>query len=223
MVFGDLTKNSNAAWSLLLMSGYLKAISTTINADGETICECAILNWEVKTVYCGTIKSWLGNGSGEEWYKNFLNELLKGNVEKFTANFGQVLAQTISVYDVAHNPEAFYHGFMLGLVASLDQKQYELKSNRESGLGRYDIAIIPRDTAELTIIFEIKSVALPKNIKDLEDFLETALPQAAKRALIQIDQKQYIQELQQRGQRKVLKIGLAISGKEFRLAAETVY
>ena len=72
MVFGDLTKNSNAAWSLLLMSGYLKAVSTTIDVRGKTICECAIPNYEVKTIYCDTIQSWLGNVSGEEWYKNFV-------------------------------------------------------------------------------------------------------------------------------------------------------
>ena len=121
MVFGDLRTNTQAAWSLMLMSGYLKIASSFLNDRGNTICECAIPNWEVKAIYFNIIETWLGNGQGIEWYQNFLSYLLSGNIEKFVGNFGQVLLRTISVYDVAHNPEAFYHGFMLGLIAGIDQ------------------------------------------------------------------------------------------------------
>jgi len=223
MVFGDLKNNSQAAWSLLLMSGYLKIVSAVINEKGKTICKCAIPNWEIKALYCDIVESWLGNGHGTEWYQSFLTYLLNGDVEKFVENFGQVLAQTISVYDVAHNPEAFYHGFMLGLAAGIDQKHYELKSNRESGLGRYDIAIIPKkDIAKSAIILEIKSVAPPKAPKkSLQKVLDSLLTREAKKALEQINRNQYMVELVQRGLKNIVKIGVAFSGKIFKVASES--
>jgi len=222
MVFGDLRTNSQAAWSLLLMSGYLKIVSFILNERGKTICECAIPNWEVKILYCDIIESWLGNGHGIEWYQSFLKYLLEGNIEKFIENFGQVLAQTISVHDVAHNPEAFYHGFMLGLAAGLDLKQYEFKSNRESGAGRYDIVIIPRDILKPAIVLEIKSIAPVKLSKrKQEEFLDITLTKEAQRALEQINRNKYTMELVQRGFTSIVKIGLAFCGKEFRVASES--
>jgi hypothetical protein len=220
MVFGDLQNNNQAAWSLLVMSGYLKVVISTL-AEGITKCELAIPNFEVRILYRSIIENWLGNGHGMEWYQSFLSDLLNGNIEKFTLNFGQILAQTISVHDVAHNPEAFYHGFMLGLAAGLDQKQYELKSNRESGSGRYDIAIIPKNILKPAIILEIKSVVPPKLPKrKLPEFLDTVLVKEAQNALEQINRNQYTLELVQRGIVNVVKIGLAVSGKNFRVAAE---
>lgn len=222
MVFGDLSNNTQAAWSLLMMSGYLKAASSTLNERGEIVCECAIPNWEVKALYCNIIEAWLGNGYGMEWYQSFLRYLLSGDIEKFTRDFGQVLARTISVYDVAHNPEAFYHGFMLGLAAGLDQRQYEIKSNRESEAGRYDIAIIPKDLTKPAIILEIKSISPPKVSKSkLSKVLDALLIREAEKALEQINHQQYILELVQRGFGNIIKIGLAFSGKEFRVTSES--
>jgi hypothetical protein len=222
MVFGDLKNNHQAAWSLLIMSGYLKVASCKLLETGDTICNCAIPNWEIKMAYRKIIEEWLGNGSGAEWYQNFIIYLINGDITKFTENFGQVLSQTISVYDLVHNPEAFYHGFMLGLIAGLDQKQYEIKSNRESGLGRYDIAIIPKDIIKPAIILEIKSIVPPKMPKKkLELFLENTLTQEAQKALEQINHNKYTLELIQRGLKNIVKIGLAFSGKNFRVASES--
>lgn len=220
MVFGDLKNNSQAAWSLLVMSGYLKVVNFTL-VEGITRCELAIPNLEVKVLYRIIVGTWLGNGQGMGWYQNFLMYLLKGNIEKFVESFGQVLVQTISIYDLAHNPEAFYHGFMLGLAAGVDQKQYEIKSNRESGLGRYDIAIIPKDIIKPAIILEIKSVTPPKVAKrKLSEFYATVLSKEARKALEQINRNQYVMELIQRGAKNIVKIGLAICGKEFRVVSE---
>ncbi|MDR1057727.1 MAG: PD-(D/E)XK nuclease domain-containing protein [Coxiellaceae bacterium] len=131
------------------------------------------------------------------------------------------MIQTISVYDVAHNPEAFYHGFMLGLAAGIDQKQYELKSNRESDLGRYDIAIIPKDTTKPAIILEIKSISPPRGAKNKEKVLASLLSREAKKALEQINRNQYTVDLVQRGFLNIVKIGLVFSGKEFRVKSES--
>ncbi len=219
-VFGDLKNTSRSVWSLLLMSGYLKSVSVTIDM-GKIICECAIPNLEVKILYKDIIEEWLGNGEGSEWYQNFLSYLLSGNIEKFTEDFGKVLLRTISVHDLAHNPEAFYHGFMLGLAAGIDQSKYEIKSNRESGLGRYDIAIIPKDISKLAIILEIKSVSPPKvPVKNFSKVLDSLLTRESKKALEQINRNQYAVDLVHRGITNIVKIGLAFSGKEFRVTSE---
>jgi len=220
MVFEDLKNTSRAAWSLLLMSGYLKSVSITMDM-GKIICECAIPNLEVKILYRDIIEEWLGNRGGSEWYQNFLSYLLSGNIEKFTEDFGKVLLRTISVHDLAHNPEAFYHGFMLGLAAGIDQSKYEIKSNRESGLGRYDIAIIPKDTVKPAIILEIKSVSPPKvPAKNFSKVLDSLLTRESKKALEQINRNQYTVDLVHRGIANIVKIGLAFSGKEFRVTSE---
>ena len=221
MVFDDLKNTSRAAWSLLLMSGYLKSVSVTIDM-GRIICECAIPNLEVKILYRDIIEEWLGSSGGSEWYQNFLNHLLNGDIEKFTEDFGKVLLRTISVHDLAHNPEAFYHGFMLGLAAGIDQSKYEIKSNRESGLGRYDIAIIPKDISKPAIILEIKSVSPPKvPAKNFSKVLDSLLTRESKKALEQINRNQYAVDLVHRGIANIVKIGLAFSGKEFRVISES--
>ena len=220
IAFGDLKNSDRAIWSLLLMSGYLKSSSATLDM-GKTTCVCAIPNLEVKILYRDIIEEWLGNGGGSEWYQSFLNYLLKGDIEKFTEGFGEVLLRTISVYDLTHNPEAFYHGFMLGLAAGIDQEQYEVKSNRESGLGRYDIAIIPKDVLKLAVILEIKSISPPKvPEKNFSKVLDALLNRESKKALKQINKNQYTADLDHRGIANIVKIGLAFCGKEFRITSE---
>ena len=160
----------------------------------------------------------MNNGHKVGWYNNFLTCLLNGNVTKFAENFGEILIRTISVHDIAHNPEAFYHGFTLGLAVGIDQNKYEVKSNRESGLGRYDIAIIPKDTSKTAIILEIKSTSPPKvPAKNLPKILDSLLIREAKKALDQIKRNQYAVDLVQRGITNIVKIGLAFCGKTFKI------
>jgi PD-(D/E)XK nuclease superfamily len=185
------------------------------NTQG-TLCQLEIPNQEIRNLYRKIIELWLSNGKGIEWYNEFLNHLLTGNVEGFKDSLGNIMLQTISVHDVSRDPEAFYQGLMIGLTASLDKSDYEKKSNRESGHGRYDIVIIPKDTNKLAIILELKSIKPPKKEKSLEPMLQ----QEAKKALTQIDKNEYTAELKQRGIKNVLKIGLAFSGKEFHVEAK---
>lgn len=118
-----------------------------------------------------------------------------------------------SHHDMAHEPEAFYHGFLLGLTASLSPQHYMIKSNRESGLGRYDIAILPKDIQKMAILLELKSI---------KDSSEEALTQSAERALEQIKTKQYATECHQVGYTHVALIGIAFCGKAIKSIHQSI-
>ena len=213
-VFPDLKRNPSVVWSLLWMTGYLKVVSFQETLQG-TLCQLQIPNQEIKNLYRHIIEQWLSNGKGIKWYNQFLQDLLTGNVTGFEEGLRDIMLQTASVHDLAREPEAFYQGLMLGLTASLDKKHYEKKSNRESGYGRYDIAIIPKDTNQLAILLELKSVKLPK--KDKENDLDELLQKEAQATLSQIENHAYQAELQQRGLQDILHIGLAFCGKTFQM------
>ena len=207
VTFGDLQANEDAVWSLLLAAGYLKVTSSEYTEQGP-IYTLAIPNKEVHILYREMVERWLTGTKSIMWYNRFLDNLLQGNIDEFAKSLQEVMLQIVSVHDVAKEPEAFYHGLMLGLTASLDKTQYELKSNKESGLGRYDIVIIPvaPATTNPAIILELKSVKSSANLE-----------QEAKQALAQIAERQYEAEIKQRGINKIVKIGLAFCGKEFKI------
>ena len=208
MVFGDLKEDESLIWSLFFVTGYLKIVASSEEQEDESIdCELKIPNQEIRIFYSSLIKKWLRGDKSLNWYNTFIKYLLVGNVEKFEADLKQVLVNVASAYDVAPSPEVFYHGLVLGLVITLNH--YEIKSNRESGKGRYDIAVIPRDPQVLGLLFELKSVG--------ETTTDAKLAKQAQKALQQIDDKNYVAEFRQRGIHKVLKIALVFKGKDFQL------
>lgn len=210
IVFADLKENEGAIWDLLFMSGYLKSVSTEY-IDRGTLCQVLIPNREVRSLYQQIIEQWLSDGKGIDWYNEFLESLLCGEMRTFTERLENILLQTISYHDIARQPEAFYQGLMIGLTASLNKNHYQIKSNRESGHGRYDIIIMPKDLRQLGIIIELKSVESDNN----REKLMQSLKQEAQQALAQINNKNYDSELKQHGLTRWLKIGLAFSGKQF--------
>jgi hypothetical protein len=216
MVFGDLKVAESGIWNLLLMSGYLKPVSY-VKTDQGKFYQLAIPNREVRNLYRQIIELWLSNGYGIEWYNEFLRSLLVGDINNFKEHLNRIMLHTASTHDIAKEPEAFYHGLMLGLTASL-YNNYETKSNKESGLGRYDFLILPKDIHKLGIILEFKSINPSSQKKDFEKTLAESLDVAAAEALQQIDRLHYIAELEQRGVKNILKIGIAYCGKRFSLA-----
>ncbi|MDF3054838.1 MAG: Protein of unknown function (DUF1703)/Predicted AAA-ATPase [Gammaproteobacteria bacterium] len=215
-VFGDLEKNESAVWSLLLMAGYLKVTSQYRTEQGLQ-CTLAIPNQEVRSLYRQIVEQWLSSGHGIDWYNRFLDHLLTGNLERFEYAMKEIMEQTVSSHDVAHQPEAFYHGLMLGLTASLHTNpNYEIKSNRESGYGRYDYMIFSHDPNKPTILLEFKRADA---IQDPQA-LEINLIKTAKEAIEQINQLGYVAEAKQRGCTNILKIGLAFCGKRFKIEHE---
>lgn len=206
MVFVDLKKNPHAIWSLLLMAGYLTPMAC-INAWNGSQCQLRVPNQEVNNLYRQIIAHWLANGQGIDWYNEFIAALVAGNIELFRAGLEKVLLQIVSYHDLAKEPEAFFHGLLLGFVASL-QESHEIKSNRESGLGRYDILLMPKDTSQLGIVIELKAKKIDET---------TSLETLAESALQQIDQQKYTAEFTGRGILRVMKIAIVFQGKQFAL------
>ncbi len=205
-VFSDLRKyDRKALYSLLLLSGYLKALDSK-EVDSEFICTLAVPNREVLALYRTIIVDWFAEHIERVayTYDRFLNALVSGQIEEFSEVLRYFLRESLSVFDTqGQHPEIFYHGFVLGLTVSL-RETHEVRSNRESGYGRYDVMLIPKDTKQLGLVLEFKTMREP----------EVILAEAAEKALEQIADRAYVTELQQRGIAKTLAVGFAFRGKE---------
>ena len=219
--FSD-TNTPLAVRSLFLMTGYLTSLNYLYIPQGP-LCRLSIPNKEVRFLFQRIIEQWFSGDYGLDWYDQFLDALLTGNIEKFSAELKQLMEHTVSVHDTGRSPEAFYHGLMVGLTASLHGSPfYEIKSNRESGEGRYDYAIISREPQKLSIIMEFKQVKEPEDKTLSASEMTSLLKQNAEAALDQIGKKSYCAEIVQRGLSRVLKIGLAFSGKKFCLVHKSL-
>ena len=197
-------------FSLLLVAGYLKTTIKELQADGSYLCEVSIPNKEIASVYKSEVLAHLmqigavSRTTADKIAESlFLNDYIK--LEKAIAEY---MDKAISFYDTAS--ESFYHGLVLGLMAMMDN-QYKIKSNRESGKGRFDICLMPRDNKHPGMIMELK---WKKNLDDNELVL------LADEAISQIHSMEYDSEMKSEGIKKILKFGIAFSGK--RVCVKTI-
>lgn len=203
VVYRLLTDDPTNIYSLLLVAGYLKTTIKELQADGSYLCQVSIPNKEIASVYKSEILAHLmkigavSRTTADKIAESlFLNDYVK--LEKAISEY---MDKTISFYDTAS--ESFYHGMILGLISMMDN-QYKIKSNRESGKGRFDIGLIPRDDKYPGMIMELK---WKKNLDDDE------LTLLADEALCQIHSMEYDSEMKSEGVKKILKFGIAFSGK----------
>lgn len=210
VVYRSLTEDPANVYSLLLVAGYLKTPRKELQGDGAYLCEVSIPNREIAAVYKGEILSHLLQiGAITQTTANKIAESLYVNdLQKLQQAITEYMDKSVSFYDAG--AEGFYHGLVLGLVALLDNR-YKIRSNRESGDGRYDISLIPRENKYPGIIMELKwkSGLDEKSLEALSD-----------EALAQINHKKYDSEMGSDGVGKILKLGIAFSGKKVRIKAE---
>lgn len=204
VVYRSLAEDPANIYSLLLVAGYLKTPKKELQADGSYLCEVSIPNREIAAVYKSEILShFLQIGAITRTTANKIAESPYANdYKKLQSAVAEYMDKSISFYD--GGAEGFYHGLMLGLIALMDN-QYKIKSNRESGDGRYDVCLIPREKRYPGIILELK---WEKGLG------EAALDSLADEALVQIDALRYDSEMKEDGIIDILKFGIAFSGKK---------
>ena len=214
IVYNQLDYSESAIWSLLLASGYLKVLSydsPELLPEGEKVCyELALTNYEVKLMFENMVSDWFGVTEAE--YQEFVSALLLGDLDAMNEYMNRITVEIFSSFDTGKRvsakaqPERFYHGFVLGLLVDL-RSRYVLTSNRESGFGRYDIMLEPKNPQkDVAIIIEFK-VFNARREKNLED--------TVKAALAQIEEKQYAASLLAKGiaEDRIYKYGFAFEGK----------
>ncbi len=210
IVFSQLDQEDTAVWSLFMASGYLKPEYAEFNLEsGKMEYRLKLTNREVYFMFQHMIEGWFGKC--REVRNAFLQALLSHDLENMNDYMNDISDELFSSFDTGKNPsgktqpERFYHGFVLGLMVELRDRYY-ISSNKESGFGRYDIMLEPRDKNMDAFIIEFKVVHTRRG--------ET-LEEAVKAALEQIEQKKYEMVLRDRGisSERIWKYGFAFSGK----------
>ncbi len=217
IVFSQLGKNKNAIWSLLMASGYLKP--DKVEYKGELLepwYHLSITNLETVSMFSNMFKGWFDSDSSN--YGEFVQALLKGRLREMNIYMNDVALSTFSYFDVGtqpserSQPERFFHGFVLGLLVEL-RDIYEIKSNRESGYGRYDVMLVPKGD-------DRKYNAIIMEFKVYDSYDESTLEDTAQSALRQIEEKNYDAELIARGieKERIRHYGFAFEGKKVLIA-----
>ena len=219
IVYNQLDDNEEVIWSLLLASGYLKV--QNIDYRGITLepwYTLDITNIETLSMFMTMFRGWFKNKDAN--YNDFVKALLKGSLKEMNIYMNDVALATFSSFDTGKKPseksqpERFYHGFVLGLLVEL-RDRYQIRSNRESGYGRYDVMLTPVTEVDDAIVIEFK-VHEPDEEKSLQDTVRTALDQ--------IKEKNYDAELLLQGipADRIRHYGFAFEGKKVLIGQDEI-
>ena len=198
--YNQINSDQSALYTMLLTTGYLTVLKDIPTSYDRYLLR--IPNEEIKQVYSTEILNNIVQGLNRDTFYNLFDLLFTGRSEEFSYILQKILMQFVSTYDTA-NKESFYHGFMLGMAALFLGKDYIVESNRESGYGRFDLAIFPNDVRKNGVIMEFKSA-------DSEE----QMPQKAQDAIRQINEKHYDEEFYKRGITSIWKYGISFCGKK---------
>ena len=205
-VIVGIEKNEENIWGLLLGTGYLKVTEVVDLAHG--IYKVKIPNYEIKFLFQNIIREWFNDKVIGNNLNTILKDLVTLNLKEFEKKFQVLVRQMFSFMDVGENTaENFYHAFVLGMLVGLKDNYY-VKSNRESGFGRYDIMLEPKDKNGNSFVMEFKV---------LEDAEEKTIEDTIENAKKQIKERRYSEDLEERGYTKITKMVFAFKGKEVKM------
>lgn len=206
VVYPELKNNTDSIYSFLLVTGYLKIVSRKECNDGRCICEVAIPNKEILYVYQQEILSKIRGLVSQSSVIEIHEALYNNDVEALQKQLHQLLVRMVSYYDTSY--ENFYHGFVLGLCALLDNKYY-VTSNREAGKGRFDIQLMPKNVSFPGILIEVKAT---------KNCTKDALEKLAQEAMSQNYNLRYDEEMKAKGVKEIYSYGVAFCGKDVAVA-----
>ncbi len=205
-VIKGIEQNEGNIWGLMLGTGYLKVVETVDISEG--IYKVMLPNEEIKFLFRSIVKDWFRDKVTGNDLNSIMKDLITLKLKEFRKKFEILAMQMFSYLDVGENTaENFYHAFVLGMLVSLKDSYY-VNSNRESGMGRYDIMLEPKDKNGNSFIMEFKV---------LEDMEETTIEETIENAKKQIEEKQYETELRERGFNNITKIVFAFKGKNVKM------
>ncbi|MEM9457853.1 MAG: PD-(D/E)XK nuclease domain-containing protein, partial [Myxococcota bacterium] len=202
-VLRDLHAQPDAVWSFLLFSGYLRAREVYTDASRTRWVRLDVPNHEVHAALATMVQQWMSarvGGSSE--VQALLRALLEGDVRSLTHYLSRMMKVSLSYHDTGGpQPERVIHGFIVGLLVNL-QPEYEVRSNRESGYGRYDVMVLPRTTGKPGVVLELKTIDKGEDP-----------PAALDAGIRQLRDRDYATELRERGADPVLELVAAFDGK----------
>ena len=208
VIYEDIGQSTSALYSMLINTGYLTLAETPDFYAGDRAA-LRIPNLEIRLLFQREVMNYLERaGSDENLLAAITEALMEGRTKDFAESLANFLRFSVSFYDTA-NHESFYHGLMLGLLATL-MPRFEVVSNREAGFGRFDIAIFPGKKQRVGAVLEFK-------VAEKED----ALQKRAGEALSQIQDRDYLAEFARRGVQEVWQYGIAFCGKKCLIEADT--
>ncbi len=196
ITYADIEKSEENLWNFLYFTGYLKKVSEHF-ADGQTVMSMKIPNAEIHDIYRNKIIEWMKEKLQNEDLSDLYQAVLQGNASLFQEKLGEQLRSSISFYDAK---EAFYHGFLLGLLGPMDH--YLVESNREAGDGRPDIVMKSLDVKRPAVLMELKAASSYAKMED-----------RAKEALKQIKDRHYELDLERDGYENIIRYGIAFYKK----------
>ena len=201
VIYPRMADGNDTIFSFLLLAGYITPVRKPEETEIGTFVALRLPNAEIRRIYNTEILSWLRTKQSG----NIMSEIEKAvylcDAKRLQEALRKYMITSISFYDGA--AEDFYHGMVLGLVASLSSKSF-IRSNRESGEGRFDLQLEPKDKMLPGILMEFKAVSVSEKDK---------LPELAEEALVQIEDRKYQMDLEDRGVSDIVRYGIAFSGK----------
>lgn len=206
VIYPQIQKNHSTIYSFLLVAGYLKAENVDISPSGDFMGEVSLPNREIKAVYNKEILQKLDGIVSQSSAVSIQEAVYANDITALQKSLEKLLLQSASSFDTAG--EMFFHGLFLGICALFDDRYY-LTSNRESGEGRFDIQLMPKDDSRPGILIELKAKR--------EYINETQLEELAQSALAQINDRKYDTDMKTRGVKTIFKYGVAFQGKNVKI------